>query len=65
MCTSSAYEVDETPYMCLTMKWDPSWMGIASTKVYTIVSSSGGIQNSRQLPKAWLLIVTVKQKRLI
>ena len=31
MGTSTANKGDETPYMCLTMKWKPSWMSIALT----------------------------------
>ncbi len=31
MCTSTAYEGGETPYMCLTMKWEPSCILIILT----------------------------------
>ena len=28
MCTSTMCEGGEIPWMCLTMKWKPSWMGL-------------------------------------
>jgi hypothetical protein len=45
--------------MSLTMKWKPSWMGQQpQQQQYAVVSPSGRAQNSGQLPKAWLLILT-------
>jgi hypothetical protein len=42
MCTSTAYEGCETPFMCLTMKWEPSWMVLQPQQAhYTIVCPLG------------------------
>ena len=61
MCTSTMCEGGEIPWMCLTMKWKPSWMGLQpQQQQYAVVSPSGSAQNSGQLQKACLLIVTVK-----
>ena len=44
ICTSTAYEDCETPSICLTMKWGPSWMGEqAQYPHYTVFSNLKGI----------------------
>ncbi len=53
ICASTLYEVYETPHMCLTMKCEPSWMGIQSQQPhFPIVCFSGGTRDSRYFSNA-------------
>jgi hypothetical protein len=53
ICTSTAYEGCQTPYMCLTLMWDPSWLGLQPQSLhFTIICCPGVTQISRWLPKA-------------
>ena len=58
-CTSTAHEDCNTPYMCLTLMWEPFWMGLkpqGRAKTQTVVCSSEDNQNSEfQMVLQWEL----------
>jgi hypothetical protein len=53
ICTFTAYECCQTPFMCLTLMWDQSWLGLQPQSLhFTIICCPGITQISRWLPKA-------------